>query len=77
MKLGKYLNIYLSVVYIWHIPIWSQVITFYNGIEVATRNMIDIVTRGALLGRIQKDIFNLLEEMNKNDCQWPNERLNL
>ena len=57
------------------LPEWLQVQIFYNGLNLQTRNVIDVAASGALMGKIASKAFNLLEMMASNNYQWPNERV--
>jgi len=47
--------------------------TFYNGVTHVMRSMMDAVTGGRLMNKIE-EVHNLLEEMALNNHQWCNER---
>ena len=51
---------------------WLQVQTFYNGLNLQTRTVIDAAAGGALMGKSASEAFNLLEVMASNNyCRRP------
>ena len=54
------------------LPTWLQVLTFYNGLNHVTRQMIDVVAKGALNRKTLKAIQELFEEMALNNYQRNN-----
>ncbi|XP_027364550.1 uncharacterized protein LOC113871650 [Abrus precatorius] len=56
------------------IPNWLQVQTFYNGLNSATRQMIDAAARGTLNSKTPGAAQKLFEEMAMNNYQWSSTR---
>ena len=53
---------------------WMQVPHFYNGLTGTTRTLPDASARGALMSKSANEVYQFLEDMALNNCQWPNER---
>ena len=53
---------------------WMQVHHFYNGLTVTTRTLLDASTEGALMSKSANDAYQLLENMDLNNYQWPSEK---
>ncbi|XP_027333518.1 uncharacterized protein LOC113848267 [Abrus precatorius] len=56
------------------IPDWLQVQTFYNGLNTATRQMIDAAAGGTLNSKTPRAAQELFEEMAMNNYQWSSTR---
>ncbi|KAG9450684.1 hypothetical protein H6P81_010649 [Aristolochia fimbriata] len=56
------------------IPLWMQIETFYNGITVSTRNLIDAAAGGTMNKKTPNEVYELIEEMSSNIYQYPVER---
>ncbi|XP_027351012.1 uncharacterized protein LOC113862053 [Abrus precatorius] len=56
------------------IPDWLQVQTFYNGLNPATRQMIDAAAGGTLNSKTPRATQELFEEMAMNNYQWSSTR---
>ncbi|XP_027351121.1 uncharacterized protein LOC113862214 [Abrus precatorius] len=56
------------------IPDWLQVQTFYNGLNPATRQMIDAAAGGTLNSKTPRAAQELFEEMAMNNYQWSSTR---
>ena len=48
------------------LPGWLQIQTFYNGLRLEHRAMVDATARGSLMRRISEDAYGLLEDMALN-----------
>ncbi|KAG9450380.1 hypothetical protein H6P81_010345 [Aristolochia fimbriata] len=56
------------------IPLWMQIETFYNGITVSTRNLIDAAAGGTMNKKTPNEVYELIEEMSPNMYQYLVER---
>ncbi|KAG9442238.1 hypothetical protein H6P81_018092 [Aristolochia fimbriata] len=56
------------------IPLWMQIETFYNGITVSTRNLIDVAPGGTMNKKTPNEVYELIEEISSNMYQYPVER---
>ena len=56
--------------------LWSQVQTFYNGLNYLTRSLADATCGGSITSKTAKETHQLFEELAKNNNQAPSERLN-
>ena len=45
---------------------WLKLQTFYNGLNNATRTLIDVTTKGSLMGKSIEAVLELPEEMLAN-----------
>ncbi|KAK8945257.1 hypothetical protein KSP39_PZI007733 [Platanthera zijinensis] len=52
------------------LPMWQQVQTFYNGLNLQTRQMIDAAAGGTLNNKTPEAAQELFEEMAMNAYQW-------
>ena len=52
------------------LPVWLQVQTFYNGLNLTTKQMIDVGAGGSLSNKTPTQAHNLMEEMAANNYQW-------
>ena len=50
--------------------------TFYNGLLLPTRLMLDASVGGALLNKSYAEAYDLIESIAANSYQWPTSRLN-
>ncbi|XP_062119053.1 uncharacterized protein LOC133832765 [Humulus lupulus] len=53
---------------------WMLVHNFYNGLNGTTRTIIDVAAGGAFMSKSANEAYELLEEMEMNNYQWPIER---
>ena len=53
---------------------WLQVSTFYNGLDYATRQTIDVAAGGTLNAKMPEELLQLFENMAKNNHQWSSGR---
>jgi len=51
-----------------------QMQAFYNGVTQCVRSIVDTATRGTLMGKIEDEAYNLIEEVALNNFQWSTER---
>ena len=56
------------------LPTWLQVQTFYNGLNLATRQMIDAAAGGTLNNKTPEAAQELIEDMAMNNYQWHSNR---
>ncbi|KAG9444864.1 hypothetical protein H6P81_016204 [Aristolochia fimbriata] len=56
------------------IELWSQIETFYNGLNINTRSMIDAATGGSINKKTPEEVHELIEEMTANMYSYPMER---
>ncbi|KAG9446902.1 hypothetical protein H6P81_013030 [Aristolochia fimbriata] len=56
------------------IPLWMQIETFYHGIIVSTRSLIDAAAGGTMNKKTPNEVYELIEEMASNMYQYPVER---
>ncbi|KAG9450268.1 hypothetical protein H6P81_010233 [Aristolochia fimbriata] len=56
------------------IELWSQIETFYNGLNINTRSMIDAAASGSINKKTPKEVHELIEEMTANMYSYPMER---
>ena len=54
---------------------WMQVHHFYNGFSCPTRTLIDAYAGGAIMGKHEVEVYQILENIALNNCQWPVERV--
>ena len=50
-----------------------QVHHFYNGLTRTTRTLLDASVGGALMSKSANEAYQLLEDINLNNCQWLSE----
>ena len=48
---------------------------FYNGLTIPTRNLINALVGGAILGNNEVEAFQILENITLNNYQWQIERV--
>ncbi|KAG9458825.1 hypothetical protein H6P81_003333 [Aristolochia fimbriata] len=56
------------------IELWSQIETFYNGLNINTRRMIDVASGGSISKKTHEEVHGLIEEMLAKMYQYPMER---
>ena len=56
------------------LPGWLQIQTFYNGLRLEHRAMVDAITRGSLMKRTLEDAYGLLDDMAPNAFSWNTDR---
>ncbi|XP_062085843.1 uncharacterized protein LOC133791950 [Humulus lupulus] len=56
------------------IPHCIQLETFYNGLNAATRMVLDASANGAILSKSYNEAFEILERIASNNYQWSNTR---
>ncbi|KAG9442620.1 hypothetical protein H6P81_018474 [Aristolochia fimbriata] len=56
------------------IPLWMQIETFYHGITVSTRSLIDAAAGGTMKKKTPNEVYELIEEMVSNMYQYPVKR---
>ena len=49
---------------------WMQVYHFYNGLSAPTRTLIDASAGGAIMGKNEVEVYQILENIALNKCQW-------
>ena len=49
---------------------WLQIQTFYNGLRLKHKAMVDATTRESLMRRIPEDAYGLLNDMAFNAFSW-------
>ena len=52
------------------LPGWLQIQTFYNGLRLEHRAMVDATTGGSLMGKTPEDAYGLLDDMALNAFSW-------
>lgn len=58
------------------LPEWLVIQTFYQGLSIPTKNIIDAAAGGSLMAKSTEEAQGLIEEMASNNYQWANERGN-
>ena len=53
---------------------WLQIQTFYNGLRLEHRAMVDATAGGSLMRRTQEDAYGLLDDMTLNAFSWNTDR---
>ncbi|KAG9458486.1 hypothetical protein H6P81_002994 [Aristolochia fimbriata] len=56
------------------IELWSQIETFYNGLNINTRSMIDAAAGGSINKKTPEEVHELIEEMTANMYSYLMER---
>ena len=56
---------------------WIQVQHFYNGLSIPTRTLIDASMGGVIMGKNEVEAYQILENIDLNNFQWPIERVAL
>ncbi|KAG9442054.1 hypothetical protein H6P81_017908 [Aristolochia fimbriata] len=56
------------------IAIWMQIETFYNGLTVQTRSIIEAASGCSINKKKPQEVYDLIEEMTSNMYQYPIER---
>ncbi|KAA3487116.1 Retrotransposon gag protein [Gossypium australe] len=57
------------------IPYCVQMETFYIGLNIHTRMMVDASANGALLSKSYNDAYEIIERITSNNYQWPTNRV--
>uniref|UniRef100_A0A1S3X510 Retrotransposon gag domain-containing protein n=1 Tax=Nicotiana tabacum TaxID=4097 RepID=A0A1S3X510_TOBAC len=57
------------------IPEHMQLYIFYHGLKPSSKNVIDAVAGGSVMGKTTKEALQLLNEISENAIQWPSERI--
>ena len=52
------------------LPSWLQIQTFYNGLRLEHRAMVDATTGESLMRRTPEDAYGLLDDMALNAFSW-------
>ncbi|KAG8496910.1 hypothetical protein CXB51_008094 [Gossypium anomalum] len=52
------------------LPLWLQFLTFYNGVNPSTRQMIDAAVGGTINNKTPEAAYEFIEEMSLNNYQW-------
>ncbi|KAK5785959.1 hypothetical protein PVK06_040583 [Gossypium arboreum] len=52
------------------LPLWLQLLTFYNGVNPPTRQMIDAAAGGTINNKTHEEAYEFIEEMSLNNYQW-------
>ena len=52
------------------LPGWLQIQTFYNGLRLEHRAMVDATAGGSLMRRTPEDAYGLLDDMALNAFSW-------
>ena len=47
----------------YELPMWLQIQTFYNGLKLENRAMVDTTAGGSLMRRTPEDAYGLLDDM--------------
>ncbi|XP_010244713.1 PREDICTED: uncharacterized protein LOC104588470 [Nelumbo nucifera] len=58
------------------ITTWRQIHTFYNGITLSNRSIIDAAASGTIMRKTSEEAYDVVEEMVSNSYQWSNDRTN-
>ena len=56
------------------LPGWLQIPTFYNGLRLEHRAVVDATTRGSLMRRTPEDAYGLLDDIDLNAFSWNSDR---
>ena len=56
------------------LPGWLQIQTFYNGLRLEHRAMVDATAGGSLMRRTPEDAYGLLDDMAFNAFSWNSDR---
>ncbi|KAH9659726.1 mRNA-decapping enzyme-like protein [Citrus sinensis] len=57
-----------------HLKLFLELETFYNGLNLNTRLMVDASANGALLYKSYTEDYEILERIANNNSQWPSTR---
>ena len=57
------------------LPGWLQIQTFYNGLRLEHRAMVDATAGGSLMRRTPEDAYGLLDDMALNAFSWNTDRI--
>ena len=52
------------------LPGWLQIQTFYNGLRIESRAMVDATIRGSLMRKMLEGAYGLLDDMALNAFSW-------
>ena len=52
------------------LPGWLQIQTFYNGLKIENRVMVDAIAGGSLMKRTPEGAYGLLDDMALNAFRW-------
>ncbi|XP_022926214.1 uncharacterized protein LOC111433394 [Cucurbita moschata] len=58
------------------LPHCIQMETFYNGLNIATKQVVDASANGAILSKTYNEAYEILERIASNNCQWADVRSN-
>ncbi|XP_022960432.1 uncharacterized protein LOC111461168 [Cucurbita moschata] len=58
------------------LPHCIQMETFYNGLNIATKQVVDASANGAMLSKTYNEAYEILERIASNNCQWADVRSN-
>ena len=58
------------------LPHYTQMETFYNGLNIATKQVVDASANGAILSKTYNEAYEILERIASNNCQWADVRSN-
>ncbi|KAH9716568.1 hypothetical protein KPL71_021504 [Citrus sinensis] len=53
-----------------HLKLFLELETFYNGLNLSTRLMVDALANGALLSKSYTEAYEILERIANNNYQW-------
>ena len=56
------------------LPGWLHIQTFYNGLRLEHRAMVDATAGGSLMRRTPEDAYGLLDDMGLNAFSWNTDR---
>ena len=51
------------------LPHCIQMETFYNGLSIATKQVVDASANGAILSKTYNEAYEILERIASNNCQ--------
>ncbi|XP_023511572.1 uncharacterized protein LOC111776371 [Cucurbita pepo subsp. pepo] len=57
-------------------PQCIQMETFYHGLNIATKQVVDASANGAILSKTNNETYEILERIASNNCQWADVRSN-
>ena len=58
-------------------PHFIQMETFYNGLNIAIKQVVDGSANRAILSKTSNEAYEILERITSNNCQWADVRSNL
>ena len=50
--------------------------TFYDGLNIATKQVVDASTNGAILSKTYNEAYEIWKRIASNNCQWADVRSN-